>query len=93
MKNKFNLPAPYRLENLESLSDKLKMDSTKGSGLLKLFISQVDQSLDWDTLAWLKEQTDLPIVLKGIQSWEDAIMAGKTKKSYFSELWDRAYLG
>ena len=75
-KIKFNLPAPYKLENLESISEKLKMDSSVGSGLLKLFISQIDQSLDWNSLAWLKEQTKLPIVLKGIQCWEDAVMAG-----------------
>jgi len=32
----------------------------------------VNPSLTWDDLAWLREQTELPIVVKGIQHTEDA---------------------
>ncbi|KAL1744783.1 FMN-dependent dehydrogenase-domain-containing protein [Schizophyllum fasciatum] len=31
--------------------------------------------LTWDNIAWIKDNTDLPVVLKGIQSVEDAVMA------------------
>jgi lactate 2-monooxygenase len=33
---------------------------------------QANPSLTWDDLAWLREQTSLPIVVKGIQHAEDA---------------------
>jgi lactate 2-monooxygenase len=33
---------------------------------------QANPSLSWDDLAWLREQTSLPIVVKGIQHVEDA---------------------
>lgn len=35
----------------------------------------VDPSLNWDDLAWLRSITDLPLVLKGIQRYEDAVKA------------------
>ena len=33
---------------------------------------QANPSLSWDDLAWLREQTELPILVKGIQHVEDA---------------------
>lgn len=37
-----------------------------------------DASLTWDkTLRWLQQQTSLPIILKGIQTYEDALLATK----------------
>jgi isopentenyl diphosphate isomerase/L-lactate dehydrogenase-like FMN-dependent dehydrogenase len=75
MRNKFNLPPIFRLENLERFSEKLKMDSSEGSGLLALFSSQIDKSLTWDDIKWLRSITSIPIVIKGIQCAEDAILA------------------
>jgi len=34
-----------------------------------------DQRLSWRDLAWLREVTDLPIVIKGIMTTEDAVIA------------------
>lgn len=35
-----------------------------------------DASLTWEkTLPWLRKHTDLPVVLKGIQTYEDAVLA------------------
>ncbi|PLB51372.1 hypothetical protein P170DRAFT_474914 [Aspergillus steynii IBT 23096] len=37
-----------------------------------------DASLAWEkTLPWLRKHTDLPIVLKGIQTYEDAVLAAR----------------
>ncbi|KAL3440944.1 FMN-dependent dehydrogenase-domain-containing protein [Aspergillus insuetus] len=37
-----------------------------------------EAGLTWEkTLSWLRKHTDLPIVLKGIQTWEDAAMAAR----------------
>ncbi|MEM1288634.1 MAG: alpha-hydroxy acid oxidase [Pseudomonadota bacterium] len=40
--------------------------------------SQFDQSLTWDDVAWVKEQWDGPLILKGIMDPEDAKLAVKT---------------
>lgn len=36
-----------------------------------------DLSLNWNIISWLRSITKLPIILKGIMSLEDAIMAAK----------------
>ncbi|KAI8670353.1 Cytochrome b2-like protein [Fusarium keratoplasticum] len=36
---------------------------------------QVDPSISWSDLAWLRSITDLPLVLKGVQRHEDAVKA------------------
>lgn len=77
MKNKFNLPSGYKLENLERFGNEMKMDSSEGSGLLSLFADQVDKTLTWESVTWLKSITKLPVVIKGVQCAEDAALAGK----------------
>ena len=41
-------------------------NSTDGVGFSTWFSSQVDPSLTWSDVDWLKSVTKLPIVLKGI---------------------------
>ncbi|KAL2843929.1 FMN-dependent dehydrogenase-domain-containing protein [Aspergillus pseudoustus] len=37
-----------------------------------------EAGLTWETtLTWLRKHTDLPIVLKGVQTWEDAALAAR----------------
>lgn len=36
----------------------------EGSGLHKLFACEVDDSLTWDFIPWLRSVTKLPIILK-----------------------------
>lgn len=48
---------------------------SKGSGLARTAGSFIDSSFSWDDLAWLRKQTKLPIILKGIQSAMDARIA------------------
>ena len=36
-----------------------------------------DPGLDWSDIAWFREQTDLPIVIKGVQTADDAVLAAK----------------
>ncbi|OQV01262.1 Cytochrome b5-like Heme/Steroid binding domain-containing protein [Cladophialophora immunda] len=47
----------------------------KGSGLARSVGSFIDPAFCWDDLAWLRRQTKLPIVLKGVQSAADARIA------------------
>lgn len=61
--------APSRVQQQTSNS----MDRSKGAA--KALSSFIDPSLCWDDLKWFRSVTSLPIVLKGIQTAEDAILA------------------
>jgi L-lactate dehydrogenase (cytochrome) len=47
----------------------------KGGGLTRAMGSYIDQSMTWADLRWIRAQTDLPIVLKGISGAADARLA------------------
>jgi isopentenyl diphosphate isomerase/L-lactate dehydrogenase-like FMN-dependent dehydrogenase len=47
----------------------------QGQGLAKALFAGTSSSLVWEDLVWLREHTHLPIVLKGIQTHEDAALA------------------
>ncbi|KAH6894242.1 putative mitochondrial cytochrome b2 [Thelonectria olida] len=47
----------------------------KGAGMARQAASFIDPSLEWEDVAWLRTLTSLPIVVKGIQRWEDAKLA------------------
>ena len=44
----------------------------KGSGLGRLMAQYIDKSITWEDLAWIREASGVPIVLKGVQTAEDA---------------------
>ncbi|KAI2817002.1 hypothetical protein CBS63078_381 [Aspergillus niger] len=47
----------------------------KGGGLGRSMGQYIDAGFTWEDLAWLKQNTFLPIVLKGVQTAEDAVLA------------------
>ncbi|KAM5350830.1 hypothetical protein ACJ41O_007335 [Fusarium nematophilum] len=47
----------------------------KGAGLARQTGSFIDPTLNWEDIAWIRSITDLPIVVKGIQRWGDALLA------------------
>jgi L-lactate dehydrogenase (cytochrome) len=49
--------------------------SPKGQGVAKTMASFISPFIDWDILIWLRGLTNLPIVIKGIQCVEDAVLA------------------
>ena len=49
----------------------------KGGGLARQTGSFIDPALSWDDLAWVRKHTNLPIIVKGIQSAADAKTALK----------------
>ncbi|KAI9837623.1 MAG: Cytochrome b5 domain-containing protein 1 [Thelocarpon superellum] len=59
----------------EPTSGTKMVNDSKGGGLARLMSSQVDPTLTWDDLAWIRHCTDLPLVLKGIQTAADARLA------------------
>ncbi|XP_069701994.1 uncharacterized protein Hao [Periplaneta americana] len=73
-RNKFMLPSHLRLANFDGIkATGVKSESSSGIGeyVRKLF----DQSLTWEDIVWLKSITKLPLVLKGILTADDAVIA------------------
>ncbi|KXL41818.1 hypothetical protein M433DRAFT_153836 [Acidomyces richmondensis BFW] len=58
------------------LEERLEGDSEGAGGVGKALFAGTAPDLTWNTtLPWLKKHTDLPIVLKGLQTHEDAYIA------------------
>lgn len=75
LRNKFMLPSHLRFANFEGdLSQRINSTKT-GSGLNEYVAALFDASLSWDDVKWLKRNTMLPIILKGILTTEDARLA------------------
>ena len=80
-RNRFHLPPHLRMANFDrggSASDSIQDSPTKDtSGLAEYALSLFDPSVTWKDIEWLKSITRLPLVLKGILTREDALLALK----------------
>ncbi|KAI5119170.1 hypothetical protein M0805_008653 [Coniferiporia weirii] len=47
----------------------------KNQGAARAISSFIDPSLSWKDIPWFKSITNMPIILKGVQRWEDALRA------------------
>ena len=75
MRNKMKSAPPSAMQSKSGGGSKVQ---GAGAGGVARTISQfIDPSLAWSDLDWFKANTRLPIILKGIQSSEDALMAVK----------------
>ena len=69
-------PAPSAPEAAERNSEGTPNVDNAAGGVGKALFAGTDPSLTWvKTLPWLKQHTNLPIILKGLQTHEDAYMA------------------
>ncbi len=76
VRNGFGLPPHLRMANFEDDSDLSAINGVPGaSGLATHANALFDTSLTWEALSWLKGITDLPVVVKGIVTAEDAMLA------------------
>ncbi|KAJ9591427.1 hypothetical protein L9F63_002033, partial [Diploptera punctata] len=75
VRNKFTLPPHLSLANFEGHKATDVNKSEAGSGINEYVKKLFDQSLTWNDVMWLKGITKLPLVLKGILTAEDAIIA------------------
>ncbi|RMH19369.1 MAG: alpha-hydroxy-acid oxidizing protein [Gemmatimonadetes bacterium] len=69
----FGLPEGLTMANFEGAQ--ARFPDAAGSSLEAFIASQFDPSLTWDALAWLRSLTALPVVVKGVQTGEDARLA------------------
>lgn len=56
-----------------------KTDSNvkRDEGAARAISSFIDPGLSWKDIKWFKSITKLPIILKGVQCWEDAVLAAE----------------
>ncbi|CAO3599357.1 unnamed protein product [Absidia cylindrospora] len=72
----FGLPRHLRQGNFDDDNDAAN-DGTSRTGQGAYLTGQIDASLTWSDLHWLRSLTSLPIVIKGIFRAEDATLAVK----------------
>ncbi|KAL3282801.1 hypothetical protein HHI36_005966 [Cryptolaemus montrouzieri] len=78
VRNKFTLPQHLTYANFDSLTQQLKNSTNKVC--LKDYINAIyDSSLQWNDIKWLKTITTLPIILKGVLTAEDALLAAEVQ--------------
>eukprot|EP01137_Pigoraptor_chileana_P032078 Opistho-2@20888 len=77
VRNEFKLPAHLRLANFDEMDFKSYgvQIANQDSGLAQYIASQFDRTLNWKDVQWLKSITKLPIVIKGILTGDDAMLA------------------
>lgn len=70
-----------RLKKIEDLSHVQGdgEDADRSQGAARAISSFIDTSLNWDDLRWFRSITKMPIVLKGVQSVDDALKAIRYK--------------
>uniref|UniRef100_A0A1I7T8A0 FMN hydroxy acid dehydrogenase domain-containing protein n=1 Tax=Caenorhabditis tropicalis TaxID=1561998 RepID=A0A1I7T8A0_9PELO len=74
--NKFSLPKHLKFANFESNSQaEMPKGDTGESGFMQYVSSQIDPSLDWNTLQWIRTKTKLPVIVKGVMRGDDALLA------------------
>jgi 4-hydroxymandelate oxidase len=73
-RNSFTLPAGVEMANFVGLRQS-RFPDADGSRLNAFIGQEFDASLSWDSVAWLRSITRLPIVLKGILTPEDGALA------------------
>jgi 4-hydroxymandelate oxidase len=70
----FELPAGMEMENLRALVKKTGEDDRRHA---RMYSSVLDPTLTWETLAWIRSITKLPVIPKGILAPEDARLAAE----------------
>lgn len=84
---KFKVPSHIRYENLEyTLKNenkaekdlqKVLKDTGSKSEIFEFFAKNIDASLTWDIIPWLKQNTKMKIILKGVHRVDDSLTAQK----------------
>lgn len=76
-RHRFALPAHLSAPNVASRAELAQVETDSGSQLANYFQNLVDKTFTWRDLDWLRGQTPLPIILKGILTAEDAVLAAE----------------
>ncbi len=75
IRNEFHLPDGLEVKNYAAV-DKISVGRVKeDSGLARHFGTAIEPSLRWDDVDWLRAQTSLPVLIKGVLHPADAAEA------------------
>ena len=77
MRNKMKSAPPSAMQAGKGAKGGSKVAGGGAGGVARTISQFIDPSLSWADLEWFKANTRLPIVLKGIQCSDDALMAVK----------------
>ncbi|PVZ96909.1 hypothetical protein BB558_007163 [Smittium angustum] len=79
IRNAFKMPTHLKLANFEAEEDgnseKEECGNDDSTWPPKLVAGQLDPGLSWEDIKWIKSQTHLPVLVKGILTHEDAKIA------------------
>lgn len=76
-RHRFALPPHLKVPNVGSRERLAEFESESGSQLVNYFQGLISKTFTWADLGWLRSVTSLPIVLKGILTAEDALLAAQ----------------
>ncbi|HEV2132102.1 MAG TPA: alpha-hydroxy acid oxidase [Longimicrobiaceae bacterium] len=76
IRNAFRLPPGLEMANFQG-TRQAHFPDTRGSGLYALVAQQFDPSLTWEAVEWLRSTSGLPVLVKGIATPEDALLAAE----------------
>ncbi|CAN5746961.1 alpha-hydroxy acid oxidase [soil metagenome] len=72
----FRLPPGLEMANFQGMRQ-AHLPESRGSGLYALVSQQFDPALTWEAVEWLREVSGLPVLVKGIATPEDALLAAE----------------
>lgn len=76
VRNKFKLPQHLSMSNFSAPSLSFSEQSYGDDSGLAVYVSKaIDPTLSWEDVLWLKKNTHLPVILKGILNADDARQA------------------
>ena len=76
VRNAFTLPPGVRMMNFERGRRDMPQRARPGTSAMAAYADNLlDPSLTWDAIAWLRSETKLPIVVKGVIAAADAKLA------------------
>ena len=70
----FDLPNHLKLGNLSTDVIQNSLEPSQSVGA-ELYNAMIDSSLTWECIAWIKSITRLPVIVKGVLTGEDALLA------------------
>ncbi|KAH9944578.1 FMN-dependent dehydrogenase-domain-containing protein [Amylocystis lapponica] len=66
----------FDAEDPSEVTDNKQQDKVdRSQGAARAISSFIDTSLDWKDIPWFQSITKMPLILKGVQCWEDALQA------------------
>ena len=68
-----------KVSDISNVQKSVDANADRSQGVSKSLSSFIYPGLDWDQLKWIRSITKLPILLKGIQTKEDALLAVRSR--------------